>query len=60
MIVFIGPNGDWLAVVSHISVKGLKYNRISIYWTHFIRTVDYYFYSNVRLSELYRSVKENR
>lgn len=57
----IGTKDDWLAVfVSHISVEGLRYSRISIYWTLFIRTVDYYSYSNVRLSEPYRPVKENR
>lgn len=61
MIVSIGTKDDWLAVfVSHISVEGLRYSRISIYWTLFIRMVDYYFYSNVRRSEPYRPVKENR
>lgn len=61
MIVSIGTKDDWLAVfVSHISVKGLRYSRISIYWTLLIRMVGYYFYSNVRLSEPYRLVKENR
>lgn len=32
MIVSIGTKDDWLAVfVSHISVEGLRYSRISIY-----------------------------